>query len=221
MNFYFKEYSNATCEGWSKKKWKAFGLNQLNLLFDYFNAYLDPDLKSKLNSICTLEVVPRNTILQKQNEPITGLFYILSGTAKKTIDIGDEEQITMLYDEGGLIMALDGLVNGTPAEVNIKTIEKCFVLVLKYEDLLSLMNSEHGQNLKDVVTLVVNKAGASIIEFSSILRFPNEQKVAVLHEKYPILFEKFTLKNIASLIGINPESLTRLNKLVLSKNSTN
>ncbi len=106
---------------------------------------LDADTLNNLARHCTIDFFPKGVHLLKAGETeITHLYLIQRGGVKTFIT--DEEGVITLKDyrgEGSVFGAL-GIIRGTPANLDVETVEDTFCFLLPRDVFLKLINDQPG-----------------------------------------------------------------------------
>lgn len=127
-------------------------------------------------------------------------------------DIVDGKEITLWIGSGGkFITSLSSFVFETTSNWNIQAITDCEVQVISRENHLKLSSEEPKWLEFDNLLLAHSYALLERSMFSQ-LHTTAKQRFQNLLDEEPELFNHVPLQYIASMIGIAPESLSRLRK---------
>ena len=141
------------------------------------------------------------------------VFFILSGYLKyfKIIDSG-EEIIIHLYSPNSFATSLNSFFLGKKSEESLQAIIDCEFLYITKEDLDRLYSSGykwHDLGMKIMESALIEKE-ERIIEQLSLTA---QDKYLKIMERNPDIIQNVPIKYIASFIGIQPESLSRIRKI--------
>lgn len=169
------------------------------------------------------EVIPVHTyekgkILLRQGEVATKCYFILKGCIRRFHLINGEEVTTAVYTEEQAVVPFSSYNNQEPSDHFLVCVEEITTVVgdihteedmyQKYPKLLSitrdLMAKDFGKNQEELAKFIASS--------------PEERYLNIL-ENRPELFQRVPHHQIASYIGIAPESLSRIKKRVV-KNKT-
>lgn len=182
-------------------------------------------LKHCILSQVTIEKKSMDTILSVF-EPVElkkGQFFLESGKICRQMafiesgyirmfDIVDGKEITLwIGSEGRFITSLSSFVFETSNIWNIQAITDCKLYVIRREDHFKLNKEEPKWLEFDNILLANSFALLERKMFSQLHTTAKERFHALLTEE-PTLFQNVPLQYIASMLGIAPESLSRLRK---------
>lgn len=157
-----------------------------------------------------IKSLPKETIILKEGDLAKECFFILDGCMKKYYLIDGEEKITKFYTEGQMITP-SSYTNQEPSKYYISTIEDT---VVSFGD----SNSENAvyENHPELESLT-RKLGEILLvntnqEFDNWVNNSPEERYLLLLENRPDLIQRVPQYDIASYLGIRPESLSRIRK---------
>lgn len=183
-------------------------------LFHKISYYIDlePQDMELIKSLFFYESVQKGSPLVEVGKHIDKAFFILSGYLKyfKTIDSG-EELIIHLYAPDNFAASLNDFFLGKHSEETLQAITDCELLYITKTDLDRLYaTNEKWQcfGRKLIESFLIEKE-ERIIDQLSLTAYDRYHK---LLEKQPDIIQHVPVKYIASFIGIQPESLSRIRK---------
>ncbi len=170
--------------------------------------------KNKLQQI-TSKFTPRKlkkgSYLLKAGARCQELVFIKEGYLRM-YDFADGKEITFwIGSTGSFLTSLSSFIFQTPNFWNIQAITDCEILVINRKDHFDLLK-KYPQWM-EVDNLILAKAFA-LLEQSmfSQLHTTAQQRYQSLLERNPNIFKFVPLQYIASMLGITPETLSRLRK---------
>lgn len=171
--------------------------------------------------ICTRFFVPKKLrkkqFLLNEGQVCKHISYVNSGCLRQyTIDSKSIEHIIQFAIEDWWISDLNSFLSGNPATDNIDALEDSEVLLLEKsarDELLEacpkmerffrlLLEANHVANHRRVIEALSVSAEARYLNFI---------------ETYPKIFEQIPQSQIASYLGITPQSLSRIRKELFQK----
>lgn len=211
MNIYFKTYSGHTCKSKLKREWEQFGYEQLLNLFQFLGLKVPPSLIGLLPTLFKFTKLKKGTYVANQGEVANELHFVLSGTVKIFTEEDGKEQVAALISEGGIAVSVSSVLYGAPSISTIVTCQKCRTLCITKQgiDTLAREESEFTNNL---VAALLGEALEYQKKITSLLYLQNEEKIQVIYDVLPGLFNTFALKDIASLTGMKAETISRVRK---------
>lgn len=128
-----------------------------------------------------------------------------------------EEHVVQFALEGAWIADLESLELGKPSMYNIDAIEDSDVLLIDKSAAQDLMTNvpKLGQHLAQVW-----RKSNSILErrIADLLSLSAEERYLSLVDSHPDITNRIPQRYIASYLGITPESLSRIRKVLTEKN---
>lgn len=189
---------------------------------DVINEYHISGLNlSKLESYIlehgTLRTVHKKEYLLKQNDVNSYIGFISKGMFRYTrIDnIGNEHIVGYSFEKEFVGEYAANLCN-RESSVNIQAITDSDVYIIKYADMTKLWNS----------SMEYQRLGRIVAEQLFVMTYRRlidsycctpEERYIDLMKRYPNLKELIPLKEIASFIGITPETLSNIRRRLLKK----
>ena len=191
-----------------------------NLLLDFISKYVSLT-EEETNFITSLEVfrtTKKDTILLKEGQKSNEGYFVLKGCIRTYYIIDGEEKTTAFYTE------MEGLtphavINKTLSEYYVSCVEDCILVVTnpdmeadsfdkfpKFETLCRMLSEE----------LLAKEQ----INFDEFKTSSPEQRYLNLLQKRPDLIQRVPQHQLASYLGIKPQSLSRLRARIKEKNKT-
>lgn len=152
----------------------------------------------------------------KKNQICDYIGFIESGMLRHFY-LQDGEEVTRWVSlENEFITALGSLISGEPCSHYLQAITNCRIWTLKKVDWAVLYQTHVAIRAFWLRGLEVNIMGFEDRIYQQ-LAGDAEQRYLFFINKYPAFLEKVPQKYIASMIGIKPESLSRLRKKLSKK----
>lgn len=132
------------------------------------------------------------------------------------VDKEGQEHITMFAMEGWWISDFYSLLSQTPATLNIDALEETEVVQIEHNDLEKLYNRIDKFN-KFFRILLQNAFIAHQQRILSAISQSAEERYVYFTKKYPSLEQRVPQHQIASFLGITPETLSRIRRQRMEK----
>lgn len=188
-----------------------------DLLFNFISKYviLTDEEKNAIISLDIFRTVKKGTTLLKEGQKSKDGYFVLKGCIRTYYIINGEEKTTAFYTE------MEGLtpncvLNKTPSEYYISCVEDSILSVANPEMEIEIFNKfPKFESLCRVLSEeLLAKQQISFDEFKTS---SPEQRYLNLLQKRPDIVQRVPQHQLASYLGIKPQSLSRLRARILEK----
>lgn len=190
-----------------------------DILFDFISKYitLTEDEKNVLVSLDLFRTVKKGTNLLEQGQKSKESYFVLKGCIRVYYMIDGEEKTTAFYTE------LEGLtphcvINKAPSEYYVGCVEDSILLVSN-DDMSVEVNSKFPKFDTMCRVLSEELLAKQRMDFDEFKTSSPEQRYLNLIQKRPDLIQRVPQHQLASFLGIKPQSLSRLRARILEKKS--
>lgn len=190
-----------------------------NTLFDFISKYITLTEEEK-NAILSLDLfrsLKKGTTLLEKGQKSKNNYFVLKGCIRVYYIIDGEERTTAFYTE------MEGLtppsvISKTPSEYYVSCVEDSIVLISN-SDMEAEINSRFPKFELMCRVLSEELLAKQRIDFDEFKTSSPEQRYLNLLEKRPDLIQRVPQHQLASYLGIQPQSLSRLRARILEKKS--
>jgi CRP-like cAMP-binding protein len=189
-----------------------------DILFNFISKYvsLTEDEKNALLSLDLFRSVKKGTILLKEGQKSQEEFFVLKGCIRKYYIVEGEEKTTAFFTE------MEGL---TPHCVTSKTPSEYFISCVE-DTILTVANPEIGVEINtkfpkfELMCRILSEEllAKQQINFDEFKISSPEQRYLNLLQNRPDLIQRVPQHQLASYLGIKPQSLSRLRARIMEKN---
>jgi CRP-like cAMP-binding protein len=190
-------------------------------LIKYFNSYASKPMTGDEIDLIQQFYIPKKfrkrQYLLQEGEVCKFTAFIVKGAMRQyTVDEKGEEHIINLYIENWWASDRESVMNGTPSIYFIDAWEETETLVVKKNDVLDLVNRVPAISewMRKVDTRF---AIASQRRINAAISLSAEERYHDLEKSYPVFFQRFPQHIIASYLGINRETLSRIRSRSVKK----
>lgn len=189
-----------------------------DLLFNFLSKYisLTDEEKNALISLDIFRTVKKGTILLEEGQISNDEFFVLKGCIRKYFIIDGEEKTTAFYTE------MEGLTphcvkSKTPSEYYISSLENT-ILIVSSPDMGLAINSKFPKFETLCKILSEELLAKQQFDFDKFKTSSPEQRYLNLLNSRPDLIQRIPQHQIASYLGIKPQSLSRLRARIFKNN---
>lgn len=187
------------------------------VLFNFISKYitLNEEEKNVLLSLDLFRSVKKGTILLKEGQKSNESYFVLKGCLRVYYIIEGEEKTTAFYTE------LDALnphcvINKAPSDYYIGCIEDSILLVSDI-DMSEEVNAKFPKFEIMCRMFSEELLAKQQIDFDEFKTSSPEQRYLNLIQKRPDLIQRVPQHQLASFLGIKPQSLSRMRARILEK----
>ncbi len=178
---------------------------------------LPEHIMAKIKSRMKRLVLRKRDIIVRQGNPFTDLCFINKGLLKGyTTDSTNTEQVVSFMREGYWMTDIYSFITGEGSLTTIEALEDCEMLCISRNDLEELY--EQNQLIETHFRKLLEKRTARLIQERYILiSMDAKERYIDFINNNPELVQRLLQKDIASHLGIFPESLSRIRKSLASR----
>ena len=191
-----------------------------DLLFEFISKYVSLTEEEK-NAIVSLDIFrsfKKGTVLLKEGQTSRDGYFVLKGCIRVFYIIDGEEKTTAFYTE------MEGLtphcvMNNAPSEYSVSCAEDV-ILTVANPDMETEIFSKFPKFETLCRVLSEELVAKNQIDFDAFKTSSPEQRYLNLLQKRPDLIQRVPQHQLASYLGIKPQSLSRLRARILEKNKS-
>jgi len=189
-----------------------------NDFLEYISTFIELTEEEK-DTICELDnfkPFKKGTYLVKEGEIAQYYYIVVKGCLRSFYLINGEEKTTAFYEEGEAATPIS-YVDKKPSKYYIQCVEDCLLGYAdpKMEEVIFEKFPRFGTLCRQQTEKELSIKQA---DFDDQINFPPEQRYPRLMRQRPSLFLRVPQYQIASYLGIEPETLSRIKKRMMNKN---
>lgn len=188
-----------------------------DILFDFISKYisLTEDEKKAVVSLAIFRSVKKGTILLREGEKSNDGYFVLKGCIRTYYIVEGEEKTTAFYTEMEALTP-HCVINKAPSEYFISCVNDSILLVSN-PDMETEIFSKFPKFESLCRILAEELLAKQQINFDEFKTSSPEQRYLNLLEKRPDLVQRVPQHQLASYLGMKPQSLSRLRARILEK----
>lgn len=190
-----------------------------NKLFDFISKYitLTEEEKNALLSLKLFRSVKKGTILLREGQNSNESYFVLKGCIRTYYIIDGEEKTTAFYTEMDALTP-HCVINNTSSEYFISCVEDSIITVSN-TDMEAEINTKFPKFEVMCRKLAEELLAKNQIDFDEFKTSSPEQRYLNLLQKRPDLIQRVPQHQLASYLGIKPQSLSRLRARILENSN--
>jgi len=180
--------------------------------------HLSTEDKSFLRNRLKLKTFEKGASILREGQVSQSFYFNVEGFVRLFYLRGHEERTAYFYPEGVFISAYESFVKQKPSKVNLEAAETSKLIEINAEASMALL--QYDPKFESIARAIMEEeliAHQRIIE--SLLTLSAEERYGQLMEESPWIFGRIPQQHIASYIGVQPESLSRIKKRYLERRS--
>jgi CRP-like cAMP-binding protein len=189
------------------------------VLFDFISKYitLTADEKDALLSLDLFHPVKKGTVLLKEGQHSKESYFVIKGCIRTYYIIDGEEKTTAFYTELNALTP-PCVVNNTPSDYFISCVEDS-ILLISHAGMEVEINARFPKF--DIMCRMFSEEllARQQTDFDAFKTSSPEQRYLNLLRERPDLIQRVPQHQLASYLGIKPQSLSRLRARILEKKS--
>ena len=169
-----------------------------------------------LNDSMVIKEIKKDEFLIKEGQRNKDTYFVLSGLVRQFKLTNGEEITTNFFNEGQWIISLTSFLDNPIADSYLISEEPSLVVVGNEEKAQEIFkNFPRLETTSRVVMETVFSEQQKTLS-SYLTETPEQRYLSLLNER-PDIFQRVPQYQIASYIGVKPESLSRIRKRIASK----
>lgn len=165
-------------------------------------------------AVLTRRFLKKGEFLLRSGEVCNHVTFINKGLFRSYMEIEGEEVTTNFAFEGNYVTEYTSFVTRQPSSEFIVAMEDAELLQMRYEDLQAAYTKAQvwerfGRLIAEYILTFVSTRNKSLL-----FKTPEERYLALMKER-PKVMERVPQQYIASYLGIQPESLSRIRKRLM------
>lgn len=169
----------------------------------------------KISSFFKPERLKKGQYFLKTGRQSDRLSFLQDGIVREFLTIGDKEVTKWISTKGYFVVDLSSFIFNQPARWNIQALTDCELFTIEKKDYLQIGNII--SRWAELEKLFIAKCFIVLEErVLSHLSMKAEERYQALYNFNKELFNQVPLQYLASMLGMTPETLSRLRKKAVS-----
>lgn len=189
---------------------------------DYMAAMgnMSDEEKSHLQQLMPIKSYSKGSLLLREGEVAKDAYFVLKGCVRSYYLRDGEDFTTAFYTENESCASLHSYTHQVPAKHYMECIEDCELLVLNYEKEKEIIERYPAFESLCRAGLEADFGKSQEQQALFLSSSPEDRYLNLLQER-PDLFQRIPQYQLASYLGVKPESLSRLKKRLAQREREN
>ncbi len=183
---------------------------------NFFKKYIDltDHEKETLLRLTSFRTYPKGHFFVKEGDLAKDCFFVLEGCVREYCETETEDITSNFYTEFEFVLSLDSFANDRPSRNNLQCIEPTTVAIGDIEAEWTLYKECPRM---ETVTRIMLEEGLNKLHthFSKFMTMSPEGRYLDLMKNRPHLLQIVPQYQLASYLGVKPESLSRIRKRMI------
>jgi len=164
-----------------------------------------------------VQSVKKGTVLVKEGQICEVCYFVLKGCLRQYVIVDGTEKTTQFYTEEQAAVLFSSYLNQLESDSYLSCVEDS-VLIVGETGRETKMYKEFPKLEQITRMMMEQNLGKSQDEFTRFITNSPEERYLYLLKTRPELFQRVPLNQLASYIGVTPESFSRIRTRILKKN---
>lgn len=161
-----------------------------------------------------LKSFKKGTIILREGDVASTCYFIISGCIRQFQLVNGDEKTTAFFQEGQAAILYSSYLNKVPSEYYLSCLEDC-ILVAGTREEEEKLHRQYPKLAYLVHTLMPEDYLKMQQRLAALSNYNPEERYRMLLQLQPELMNRVPLHQLASYIGVTPESFSRIRKRVL------
>ncbi|MEM1320104.1 MAG: Crp/Fnr family transcriptional regulator [Bacteroidota bacterium] len=185
-------------------------MKEFQSLFSEFEGLqLSPEDLNKAIPLIKTQTFAQGEIILQEGIVCKHLHFIQEGVIQNSLIEGQKKRAIWVFFAGEFCTALYSFYSRTPSEARIEALTDCSLLSLHYDDVQSLYDA--SKNWERIGRVFAERSVINVLRHKMDIQFKDaRQRYEELIAKRPQLLQLLSLGQIANVLGISQETLSRI-----------
>jgi CRP-like cAMP-binding protein len=180
-----------------------------------FAPLTEAEIRGILDSL-TCKVFKKNTLLLREGQVADLCHFVLKGCVRQYYLVDGVERTTNFFTEGEPVAPYEGDYQGKPAKFYLECLEDCILTVSPPGNQAALFDKfPQFEAINRMAT--EQEWGKTQERFATFLLNSPEERYLDLLKTRPDLLDRVPQYQLASFLGVTPESLSRIRRRIMLK----
>jgi CRP-like cAMP-binding protein len=178
--------------------------------------FLTPEEIEAVDTLIPIKEFKKGRLLLEEGSIAKECYFNIKGCVRSYQILNGEEKTTQFFIEGDPIASLLSYLNKTPANHYFECIEDCTLAVLSFDNEQRLYK-QYPKFEALCRNSIEQEFGKQQEVLQNYLTRNPEERYLMLQETRPELLQRVPQYHLATFLGVQPESLSRIRKRIAQK----
>ena len=190
----------------------------ISQLITYLERYitLDSEEKQFLQSHILVKPIKKNQLLLWEGEVSSEFYFIIEGCIRMFYWVEGEEKTAFFYTENEFVSSYESFTKHIPARHSLQAVEDTTVAIISSEQAQAMLLK---YTMFEFLARVAMEQELSVYQdiIASFITQNAEQRYQALSKSKPQLLQRIPQYQLATYLGVSPETLSRIRKRISNK----
>jgi CRP-like cAMP-binding protein len=178
--------------------------------------FLNEEERNAIAADLTVRRFKKGTVLLKEGEISSECYFVLKGCLRQYYLVEGEEKTTAFFTEQQAVTSFASYTEQTPSSHYLCCVEDVTLIVGNFSQ-EKAMYQKYPKLALITRSMMEQDYGKTQEQFAAFITSSPEKRYLDLLENRPDLLQRVPQHQLASYLGITPESLSRIRKRILAK----
>lgn len=190
----------------------------INQFIQHLTQYiqLNADEIDKVRNLLTVRTYSKKQLLLRQGDVSNSFFFIVKGCIRMHYLVEGQEKTTFFFTENQFVSSYESFTKQKPSTHNLECVEPCEVVVITQANAFELLS--FSKNFDSLARIMMEDELAMYQKIvASFITLTPEERYLDLVKNRPQLIQRIPQHQLATYLGVNAESLSRIKKRIANK----
>jgi CRP-like cAMP-binding protein len=169
---------------------------------------IDAEAQQAILEVAKRRILPKGTLLLNEGDISNQIYFIEQGLVRGFYHVNKKEITSWVISDGSFVWPLPSYLLQRPSGETIQLLEETIVVSIYRQDMLELRQSH--QIFNELRSLIMERYIILYDKRVQMLLLKAEERLDAYKELFPDLYQRIPQRYIATYLGIDPATLSRI-----------